>query len=543
MNATRREFLLVGLFFTILAILSTWPLARHLTTHVIGRPDGVDAWNGLYVLTWGIHSLANHPLQYFNANIFYPHAEALAFGDHLFGQALLLAPIQWLLATPTLTYNLGVLLTFPVAGVGAYFLARQITGSVAAGLTAGILFAFSPWRFEHVGQLGVLALGGLPWAFLAGHLYIETAHRRLIYLATFFAWFVAASSPIGAGYLLVSPIPLLLVLMLPRFRKGRQQIWRHRGHLVLALGLFIFALAPLTAPYLNHDLEQSMARHDTESMAAPDTSGLGSLREGFFLALFTQDPGDTRQPFNPGRVALLLLVFLIVSGLMKPQRLEREAFYYALLAGVALLLWSWTPIRTTTLLSLAVAVLGAIAVGHLERWMPSLPAVGRLTLLVPLALTIDLYPARPSVHASIPREGPAAVAHWLDRTGEEDTVAEFPVPLDDARGDVVRSRRQLDSTYHWRRLVDGQALRTPPLTELLRHRLVNFPDRIALAQLRSLQVDLAVVHTNEYEPDAWREMEARLAAVPELELEVDLGSARVYRLIWDSPVEPARTNR
>ncbi len=543
MNATRREFLLVGLFFTILAILSTWPLTRHLTTHVIGRPDGVDAWNGLYVLTWGIHSLANHPLQYFNANIFYPHAESLAFGDHLFGQALLLAPIQWLLATPTLTYNLGVLLSFPVAGVGAYFLARQITGSVAAGLTAGILFAFSPWRFEHVGQLGVLALGGLPWAFLAGHLYIETPHRRLIYLATFFAWFVAASSPIGAGYLLVAPIPLLLVLMLPRFQRGRQRIWRHRGHLVLALGLFVLGLAPLTTPYLNHDLEQSMARIDSESLAAPVAGGFDSLREGFFLALFTQSSGDNPRPLDPGRVALILLTFLIVSGLWKPQQLEREVFYYALLAGVALLLWSWTPIRTTALLSLAVAVLGAISVRHLERWVPPLPAMRWLALLVPLVLTIDLYPPRPSVHASIPREGPAAVAHWLDKTGDDDTVAEFPVPADDLRGDDVRSRRQLNSIYLWRRLVDGQAQRTPPLTELLRHRLVNFPDRIALAQLRSLQVDLAVVHTSEYEPDAWRAMETRLQQTPELELEVDLGSARVYRLIWDSPLDPRGTSR
>lgn len=534
MNTTRREFLLVGLFFTILAVIGTWPLTRHLTTHVIGRPDGVDAWNGLYVLTWGIHSLANNPLQYFNANVFYPHAEALAFGEHLFGQALLLAPIQWLLATPTLTYNLGVLLSFPVAGIGAYFLGRQITGSVAAGLTAGLLFAFSPWRFLHVGQLGVLALGGLPWAFLAGHLYIETGQRRLIYLAAFFAWFVAASSTVGAGYLIVAPIPLLLVLFLPRFRRGRDRIWRHRGHLLLAFGLFLVGMAPLTTPYLNHDLEQSLARVDAESLAFADTSALGALREGFFLALFTQSPDEARQPFDPGRVGLLLLALLIVSGILKPARLEREVFYYALLAGSALLLSALTPARTITLLSLAVAVLGAVAVRHLERWTHSMSTVW-IPLLVPLALTIDLHPAAPTRHAAIPREGPAAVAYWLDKTGESDTVAEFPMPVDDASGDVARSRRQLDSIYHWRRLVDGQAMRTPPLTRLLRHRLANFPDRVSLAQLRSLRIDLAVIHAREYEPDAWHDVEARLREHPELELEKDLGDARVYRLNWDLP--------
>ena len=248
MNSTRREFLLVSFFFGLLAIVDTWPLARHLTTHVIGRPDGVDAWTGLWALTWGIHSLANNPLHYFDANIFFPHAQSLAFDDHLFGTAMLLAPLQWLVANPTLSYNTAVLLSFVVAGTGAYFLVRQITTSSAAGLAAGLIFAFSPWRFLHVGQLGVLALGGLPWAFLVGHLYLESGKRRLIYLSVFFAWFVAASSTVGAGYLLVAPIPLAIVLFLPRFAKARERIWRHRGHLVLALGLFVVLMTPLVAP-------------------------------------------------------------------------------------------------------------------------------------------------------------------------------------------------------------------------------------------------------------------------------------------------------
>jgi hypothetical protein len=543
LSATRREFLLVGFFFMLLAVVDTWPLARHVTTHVIGGPNGVDAWTGLYTLTWGIHSLANNPLHYFNANVFYPHAESLAFGDHLFGQALLLAPVQWLLATPTLTYNLGVLLSFVVAGLGAYFLARQVTGSSAAGLTAGLLFAFSPWRFQHVGQLGVLALGGLPWAFLAGHLYLESAQRRLIYLAAFFAWFVAASSTVGAGYLFVGPLPLLVVLLLPRFRKARERIWNHRGHLILALALFVLALVPLTAPYLNHDLEQSLARQEAAGLAEPDTSGLASLREGFFLALFTRGPEDARRPFDPGRVALVLLVVLAISGLVRPARVEREVIYYALLGGVALLAAAISPVRTISLLSLAVAALGALAVRHLERWGGALPGGAWLPWLVPLALTIDLHPPPPDLHAAIPREGPPAVATWLVRTGESDTVAEFPMPPDDARGDVARARRQLASTYHWRRLVDGQARRTPPLTRVVRHRLAGFPDQVSMAQLRALSIDLAVVHVGEYEPADWPDVARRLAARPELELEQDLGTARVYRLNWDPGALPAGMSR
>ncbi|HEX7880825.1 MAG TPA: hypothetical protein VF720_15540, partial [Candidatus Eisenbacteria bacterium] len=154
-----------------------------------------------------------------------------------------------------------------------------------------------------------------------------------------------------------------------------------------------------------------------------------------------------------------------------------------------------------------------------------------------------LHPAPPNLHAAIPREGPGAVATWLDRSGESDTVAEFPMPPDDSRGDVVRARRQLASIYHWRRLVDGQARRTPPLARLVRHRLAGFPDQVSMAQLRALSIDLAVVHVDEYEPDEWLAVSDRFKEWPELELEQDLGSARVYRLNWEPVALPAGLSR
>ena len=312
---------------------------------------------------------------------------------------------------------------------------------------------------------------------------------------------------------------------------------------MLALGLFVVLMTPLVAPYLNHDLEQAMARQEASGTAPSDTSALTSLREGFFLALFTRSPEDAHRPFDPGRIALGLLAVLIVSGLIRPQRLEREVFYYALFAVLGLAIAAMTSVRTFTPLSLAVAVLCGIAVRHIERWTRALPEAGWLVWLIPLGLTIDLHPPRPNLAAAIPREGPARVALWLSGTGEAETVAEFPVPADTPQGDVIRARRQLNSIYHWRRLVDGQARRTPPFARLIRHRLAGFPNQVSLAQLRALQVDLAIVHVNEYEPDEWGRIEPRLAAMPELSLEQDLGSARVYRLRWDPVVTPAGFSR
>ena len=60
---------------------------------------------------------------------------------------------------------------------------------------------------------------------------------------------------------------------------------------------------------------------------------------------------------------------------------------------------------------------------------------------------------------------------------------------------------------------------------------------------RALSIDLAVIHVNEYEPTDWPDVATRLSVWPELELEQDLGSARVYRLNWDPVAVPAGMSR
>jgi hypothetical protein len=49
-----------------------------------------------------------------------------------------------------LLHNLSLLISFPLAGTGAFYLARYLTANTAGALLGGFLFAFNPSRVEHV---------------------------------------------------------------------------------------------------------------------------------------------------------------------------------------------------------------------------------------------------------------------------------------------------------------------------------------------------------------------------------------------------------
>ena len=58
------------------------------------------------------HQLPRSPAHLFDANIFYPERDTLAFSEPLIVPALMGAPLQWLGASPVFTFNIVLLLGF-----------------------------------------------------------------------------------------------------------------------------------------------------------------------------------------------------------------------------------------------------------------------------------------------------------------------------------------------------------------------------------------------------------------------------------------------
>src|SRR6185436_13819925 len=125
----------------VLAVLHTWPLVLHPGRYSLNY--NADTQLNEWILAWVAHQLPRAPLHLFEANIFYPAHDTLAFSEPLIVPALMGAPLAWLGASPVLVFNLILILGFALTAWAGARLAESWTGDRLAGLLTGSMIAFN----------------------------------------------------------------------------------------------------------------------------------------------------------------------------------------------------------------------------------------------------------------------------------------------------------------------------------------------------------------------------------------------------------------
>src|SRR5260221_2920242 len=161
MPRTLRE-LALGALFLALSVLYTWPLAIRLTTAASELGDPLlNTW----ILDWVSRSFIHLPFSFFQSPLFHPAKFPLAFSENMIGIAAFVMPFR-LAGVPALAvHNLAMLLGFATSGYAASVLGRTLTRStpsIGAGVIAGILYAFVPFRFDHLPQVQIVWSPWLP---------------------------------------------------------------------------------------------------------------------------------------------------------------------------------------------------------------------------------------------------------------------------------------------------------------------------------------------------------------------------------------------
>src|SRR3712207_9398016 len=100
----------------------TWPYVLHLRDATV---VGFDPLLQIWLSRWVQHALVTDPLHLYDANIFHPFAQTLAYTDANIPGALLAAPVDLLTRNPILTNSLLVLATFLLAAWGTYALRSE----------------------------------------------------------------------------------------------------------------------------------------------------------------------------------------------------------------------------------------------------------------------------------------------------------------------------------------------------------------------------------------------------------------------------------
>ena len=166
------QILAVFALFLILSIIMTWPLTRHIGSSV---QDLGDPLFQTWILQAVQHQIVHSPLDLWDANAAYPFEMSLLFSEPHISTALLHWPIYAISGNDILAYNLLLLASFVTTGAGMALLIRELTGSRGAGIVAGTLAAFAPYRFGHMSHLNLLSYG---WLMLALWLLVRFARTQ-----------------------------------------------------------------------------------------------------------------------------------------------------------------------------------------------------------------------------------------------------------------------------------------------------------------------------------------------------------------------------
>jgi hypothetical protein len=532
-EVTRRELALLAAGACLLAVVMHWPLPLNLGDDVpkdLGDPL-VQAWQ----VAWDGHALASQPLDFFQANQFWPLDDSLAFSDALIGYA----PAGLIGSGPEAAiarYDVLFLFAYALAFAGAYLLARELGLGPVGAVVAGAAFAYAPLRLEHDGHLHIISSGGIPLALAVG---LRGYRLRRPWWVV--AGFAVAAWQVSLGFSLGLPFAYLLaglglLAAVVWVRRGRPWLPRPLVAATLA-GLLLFAATAivLSRPYerVQEDHPNIVRTPETVEnfsgppkvfLVAPEENTIwggatAELREGLenvpektlfpglvtlALALAGLVAGVFPRPLRVGLglgvalVSVLALGFQVEDGWLWPYRIAYDA-----LPGVDGIR---VPGRLVTFSSLGLALLAgagaeAARMGLARRAgdarsAPAVAASAGVAVALVLAVAIEGrgLPFDPGDdHAQ-----PAAPASPI-------AFSAVPAPQLHLPADLPEDNRRylLWSTDGFPKMVNGRSSLDPTFTFGLIDDLRGFPDRPSVELLREVGVRTVALHTQRVGGTEW----------------------------------------
>jgi len=491
--------LIPGLFFLSLAILNTYPLAA-APGSFIGEHG--DSYFSVWRLAWIAHQLWQRPGQLFNGNIFYPEKATLAYSDAILLPAIVVSPLHWLGVDPIVAYNLVLIAAFTLNGVAAYSLVRYLTGSMAAGLLGGAIFAFSPHRFDHFDHLEMQFAFWIPWAVLAWHKAIGRDEvRGYLRVAA-----LVSAQVLSCIYYGVFLITWLGVLAAFNFWRTPSRIVR-AGALMLVPALLV--LAVYSIPYLQNRQKVGDRRSRDVQVYSATFSDFLSAPSTNQLYGWSYSLGSPERHLFPGLVTVGLLVVGLWPPISRTVVLHLVGLIVALEltfgfnAHVYKLLYDWVlpfrglrvPARAYVLVLLGVAVIAGVGFSRLIASLRSVtraPRVwGAAIPAIVLAMVVAEYFTMPRLR-DVDRDVPIWYS-WLEQQ-DDAVIFEWPVTVPWRLYEMVDLSYMARSTIHWRPMLNGYSGFYPDSYLRLLVEMRSFPDTRSLKVLRDRGATILVLH-------------------------------------------------
>ncbi len=531
--------LMVFLGYVILAIVATYPLILDMNHSIYGYPG--DSTGSIWYIWWRkfaiVHGLSPTLIPFVSAPFGADYSASINVPGYMFPQILIALVVNEIFA-----YNVCLILSFIIAGITMYYLARYLTKNRAAAAIAGLIFAFSPFHFAHaMGHLGIVM--GLQWlplyALCLMKLCAKPGWKGILGTGIVFA--VMSLTDYYDGYIMgiftAAFVPFFLAYRWLRIRDIRMG---EALKIITATGAAIVLGAVMMIPFLANVFQQSTkeplyyarpvydlvvysARPWDYVVPSVDNPFVGRLVAPFVHAN-EHNSNDAEQTLYLGFTTIILAGLALVMSFRRKRgdpaqdefRSKRPFLYGLAFSAAAVLVVSappYWPIRGHNIplfSSLAYKVvpmfrvyarfgvavlLGAVAVAAfgITYIYNRLRDKGRIVLAVLLVCAVCLEFANfPPFHVA-QVDAVAPVYRWLKNQPGNPIVAEYPlVPL----GNPLQYDYEFPQRYHLKRIINGAWPGTK--AESFRRVVEDVSKPATPAILLRLDVHYVIVHWDKY---------------------------------------------
>ncbi len=506
-----------------------------------------DSFLNAGILEWVRHALFTTHSSIFDWTAGFPLTNSLAVTENLLGWQVFYVPLRLLGVGIPAAYNILVLISLVISGVGAAILARRFGASRAGGAIAGLVFAYGPFHLSHILHIQTQAVCWIPFAILFLDRYLESrSPREAIGLAASVVSSVLCSIYLAVFLAIVLPLYAILCWIFGRYRFNTRAL----GGL-LATGIFAAALlTPILSHYLRFSSDFGYA-HDARTLANFSMELAAPLRMPDWMAVWSWTPLVRRTtwttalsytPAFPGLVAITLAVYAIIT-LRRNKENRATMWILVSLAVICFVLalgpilrpvnlnplghaewlpmpgkiWlvipgiRW-PMRVFFFAWLAGAILCGLGLTALERRVGTRRSRIIATVVIALVV-IEYWPAPWFAGRSVVAPGPMSLSDaypYLASEADRGGVVELPTANRSGWRTPFSTRYIYASAGHLRRVVALHGSVTPPVTDSLLRAANALPDSSSMRILSDHGVSRVVIHKDLMPRDSSRNLVSEL---------------------------------
>ena len=490
-------------------MLFTWPMAPRLGS--MGRVDSGDGRWSIWVVAWVAHALSTDPASAYDANIFYPERNTLAYSEANFGAGVLGLPAWIATKNPYAAHNSAVILGFALSVLTMFGLARRLSGNDGAAMAAAILYAFCPFVFARTAHIQLLMVWGLPLVMLCLHRLVDrpTLGNAVALGLSLFATALSCAYYGILGGLIVGAA--VLTFSVTRRLWLKPSWW---ARVAVAAVVAVGTALPFFLPYLDHQEQTGFFRPLAEVVRFSANWQAWLASSAWTHRWMHPYVAGWSEVLFPGFILIgtglagMLLVLRKEPATTGSRTVPRDVvcFYAALAvvivwlslgpsAGLYTVFWKIVPIFSFLRAPARFGIGAVLALAVLASF--ALARVGRRSRIVPWAVAglaaLELITG-PLVQ---PTPAPFSAAYKVLARMPRGAVLELP--FFERRMDFHRhTEYMLPSTVHWQRLVNGYSDYASPTWARRALTFRQFPAGDSLELALMLNVRYVVLHEHKF---------------------------------------------